>query len=190
MTVSQSYHYISPEEYLEGERISPIKHEYIGGEVYAMAGASKAHVTISLNLAALLRNHVRGRGCMAYMADMKVRIETADIFYYPDVTVTCDEQDRTSTGDFIRYPRLVVEVLSPGTEAFDRGNKFADYRTIETLQEYVLISQDKVRVECYRRNAEGRWVLYPVSEGVEFHLACVDFRCPIAALYEDMVGLG
>ncbi len=81
MTVSQSYHYISTEEYLEGERISPIKHEYIGGEVYAMAGASKAHVTIAGNLVALLRKRVRGRGCMAYMADMNVRIETADIFY-------------------------------------------------------------------------------------------------------------
>lgn len=188
MTVSKSYTYVSPEEYLESEKISPIKHEYIRGEIYAMAGASDAHVTIAGNLFTLLRNHVRGTGCRVYMAEMKARIEQADIFYYPDVMVTCDERDRTPE-DFKRYPCLIVEVLSPTTEAFDRGGKFADYRTVETLQEYVLINQERVNVECFRRNSEGRWVLYPYSEGEEVHLASIDFSCPIAALYEDVLGL-
>ncbi|WP_017717963.1 Uma2 family endonuclease [Kamptonema formosum] len=189
MAVSKSYDYFSPEDYLEGERVSPIKHEYRQGEIYAMAGASDAHVTLAVNLVSLLRNHVRGTGCRTYTSDMKVRIERANSFYYPDVMVTCDERDRTPE-DFKRYPRLIVEVLSPWTAAFDRGDKFADYRTIETLQEYVLVSQDRLSVECFRRNSEGRWELYPYSEGEEVHLASVDFRCPIAVIYEDVLGLG
>lgn len=188
MTVSKSDIYVSPEDYLEGEKISPIKHEYRQGEIYAMAGASDAHITIAGNLFALLRNHVRGSGCRVYMAEMKARIEQANIFYYPDVMVTCDERDRTPD-DFKRYPCLIVEVLSPTTAAFDRGEKFADYRTLETLQEYVLLNQERVSVECFRRNAEGRWVLYPYGGGEEVHLASVDFRCAIATLYEDVLAL-
>ena len=186
MTISKNFIYVSPEDYLEGEKISPIKHEYRQGNIYAMAGASDAHVTIAGNLFALLRNHVRGTGCRAYMAEMKARIEQANIFYYPDVMITCDERDRTPD-DFKRYPCLIVEVLSPTTQAFDRGDKFADYRTLETLQEYVLVNQEKLSVECFRRNEEGRWVLYPYTEGEEIHLASVNFRCPIAALYEDVL---
>jgi Uma2 family endonuclease len=188
MIVSKSDTYVSPEIYLEGEKISPIKHEYRQGEIYAMAGASDAHVTITLNLATLLRNHVRGSSCRAYVADMKVRIETANIFYYPDVMVTCDERDKTPN-DFKRYPSLIVEVLSSTTQGFDRGDKFADYRTIETLQEYVLINQERQSAECFRRNSEGLWVLYPYSQGEEIYLASVDFSCPIAALYEDVLDL-
>jgi len=121
---------------------------------------------------------------------MKVRIETADVFYYSNATITCDERDNNFAEDFIRYPRLVVEVLSLSTEAFNRGGKFADYRTIETLQEYVLISQQHVSVECFHRNAEGFWVLYPYSTGDEIYLESIDFYCAIAALYEDVLGLG
>ena len=186
MLVSQSQADLSPEEYLAAEQDSPIKHEYIQGQVYAMAGASDAHVTIALNAATLLRNHVRGTGCRVYMADMKAQIESLNSFYYPDVMVTCDARDRDSTY-FKRYPCLVVEVLSATTEAFDRGNKFADYRQLESLQEYVLINTEKMSAECFRLNREGRWVLYPYTQDEEVHLASVDFRCPIAALYEDVI---
>ncbi len=190
MTVSPNYAYISPEDYLEGEKISPIKHEYIRGEVYAMAGASKAHGIIALNLATQLRSHLRGSGCIPYMADMKVQIEAANIYYYPDVTVTCDERDNSSSDeDFICYPCLVVEVLSLQTAAFDRGDKFADYRTLDTLEDYVLINQERMSVECFHRNPEGLWVLHPYSQGEEIHLASVDFHCPIEALYENVRGL-
>jgi Uma2 family endonuclease len=185
MIANQTHHYISPEEYLAGEEISPIKHEYIRGEVYAMAGALDPHVTISGNLFALLRNHVRGSGCRVFISDMKARIEAADIFYYPDVMVTCDERDR-STLSFKRYPCLIVEVLSKSTEAFDRGDKFADYQLLETLQEYVLINQKRQRVECFRRNAEGLWVLHTYTQGSEIHFASVDFRMSMDALYEDV----
>lgn len=180
--------YISPEEYLDGEELSSIKHEYIRGEVYAMAGASDPHVTISLNFASALRSHIRGTGCRVYMSDMKAQIETANTFYYPDVMVSCDERDREFI-NFKKYPCLIVEVLSKKTESFDRGDKFADYQELETLQEYVLINQKRKRVEIFRRNAEGLWVLHTYKDGSEIHLASVDFRISIDALYEDVVFL-
>ena len=182
--------YVSPEDYLDHERVATVKHEYIRGQIYAMAGASKAHGIISLNLATRLRNYLRGRGCSTYIADMKVRLETANVYFYPDVTVTCDGRDQSSlTEDFLRYPCLVVEVLSPTTAGFDRGEKFADYRTLETLEEYVLISQEQMSVDCFRRNSQGLWVLYPYGKGEEIYLSSVDFRSPIEALYEDVVGI-
>ncbi len=187
MVASKSDIYVSPEDYLAGEKVSPIKHEYRQGEIYAMAGASKAHVIISGNAFALLRNHLRGSGCMPYVADVKVRIEAANCYYYPDVAVTCDERDSNTDEDFIIYPRLIVEVLSPSTAAFDRGEKFADYRSSESLQEYVLINQERVSVECFRRNAEGFWVLYPYTQGQEVQFSSVNFSCAIEALYEDAI---
>lgn len=190
MTASKSCTSISPEDYLEAEKVRPIKHEYRQGEIYAKAGAKKAHVIISGNVFALLRNHLRGSGCIPYMADMKVRIEAADCYYYPDVAVSCDERDKNADEDFIRYPCLIVEVLSPTTAAFDRGDKFADYRTSESLQEYVLINQERVSVECFRRNAEGLWVLYPYTQGQEVLLKSVNFSCAIEILYEDAIEIG
>ncbi|MBZ8179056.1 Uma2 family endonuclease [Oscillatoria salina] len=177
---------ITSEEYLQMEAQSPTKHEYIDGEVYAMAGASDVHVTISLNLASLLRNHVRGTGCRVYISDMKARIETKNRFYYPDVIVTCDERDQETT-HYKSFPCLIVEVLSDSTEAFDRGDKFADYQTLATLQEYVLINSKRQRVECFRRGDNGLWILqfYTEEESV-FQLKSVDFEGSLASLYEDV----
>ena len=190
MTANKSCTYVSPEDYLETEKASPIKHEYRQGKIYAKAGKSKPHVIIMGNVSVLLRNHLRGSGCMPYMADMKVMLDTSNFYYYPDVAVSCDERDKNAAEDFIRYPRLIVEVLSPTTAAFDRGDKFADYRTSESLQEYVLINQERVSVECFRRNAEGLWVLYPYSQGEEVQFASVNFSCAIETLYEDAIEIG
>jgi Uma2 family endonuclease len=132
-----------------------------------------------------LRNHLRGSGCRVFIADMKAKIEKANAFYYPDVMVTCDERDR-ATSTFKKYPCLIVEVLSTSTEAFDRGDKFADYQLLETLQEYVLINQKRQRVECFRRNAEGLWVLHTYTPGSEVHLASVNFNTSIDTIYEDV----
>ncbi|MEH2107964.1 Uma2 family endonuclease [Nostoc sp.] len=186
MVVSQSEYYISPEEYLEGEKVSEIKHEYIDGQVYAMAGASDAHVTVSMNVSMLLRNHLRGGGCRVYMLDMKAQIEVINRYFYPDVMVTFDTRDKEFEY-FKCYPSLIIEVLSESTEGYDRGKKFASYRHLESLQEYVLISPDRMSVECFRRNADGQWVLYPYEKGEEVHLASVDFRCAIAEIYEDVI---
>ncbi|MBG1268430.1 Uma2 family endonuclease [Nostoc sp. WHI] len=182
MVANVSYSYISPEDYLKAEETSPIKHEYRQGEVYAMAGASNSHVIISLNVASMLRNHLRGSGCQAYISS---HIESLNIYYYPDVIVSCDQRDK-AFDNFLRYPCLIVEVLSPSTEAFDRGDKFADYRHLESLQEYVLVSQTRMNLECFRRNPEGQWVLYPYAQGNNIHLASVDFKCAVTDVYEDV----
>ena len=189
MFVSKNNFYISPEDYLEGERVSPIKHEYRRGHVYARTGAKKPHIIITSNLVMLLGNHLLTTPCLVLSADIKVRLEEANCYYYPDVAVTCDERDTGSTEDFILYPSLVVEVLSPSTAAFDRGNKFADYQTASSLQEYVLITQSEIKIECFRLNAEGNWVSQTYREGDELELMSIDFRCPIAQVYQKVPGL-
>jgi Uma2 family endonuclease len=186
MVTSRRQDYISPEEYLEGEKISEVKHEYIDGEVYAMAGASDAHVTITGNLYMLLRNHLRGSGCRVYMSDMKAQLHKRSRYYYPDVMVTCDAHDKDS--EYSKsHSCLIIEVLSEGTEAKDRGIKFKDYRRSSSLQEYVLVSQETMNVDVFRRNENGRWELYSFAEGEEVEFTSVDFRCDIAAIYEEVV---
>lgn len=177
---------ITAEEYLQMEEKSPIKHEYIDGEIYAMAGASDAHVTVAGNLFALLRSHVRGRGCRVYISDMKARIETKNKFYYPDVMVTCNSIDQETT-NYKSFPCLIVEVISDSTEAFDRGDKFADYQILESLQEYVLINTKRQRVECFRRGNDGLWMLeFYTEEKSIFQLKSVDFEGSLTELYEDV----
>lgn len=179
--------FLSPEAYLQLEQQSQTKQEYINGAVYAMAGASDAHVTIAGNLFARLLNHLRGGGCRVYIADMKVRILDRNCFYYPDVMVTCNPQDQT-TPTYKHFPKLIVEVLSDSTEAFDRGDKFADYQTLESLEEYVLINTRHQRIECFRRDSGGRWLLQTYTETTPwFELQSVDFADSLATIYEDVI---
>ena len=187
MIASSQQPLFSPEAYLQIEEQNIIKHEYVDGQVYAMAGASDPHVTVTENLFALLRNHVRGTGCRVYIADIKARIESLNRFYYPDVMVTCDSRDQ-ETLNYKRFPCLIIEVLSDSTEAFDRGDKFADYQALESLQEYVLINTRRQRVECFRRNEQGLWVLqsYTPRQGV-FQLQSMEFEGTLESLYEDVV---
>lgn len=186
MVASLKSIYISPEEYLQMEKISDLKHEYIDGQVYAMAGASDAHVTIAGNLFALLRNHIRNSGCRVYIADMKARIESLNRYYYPDVMVTCDDRDK-ETPVYKQFPCLIVEVLSDSTEAFDRGDKFADYQQIESLQEYVLINSKRQRVECFRRGDDGLWILQSYTSLQDsYRLQSIDFEGTMTELYEDV----
>ncbi|MEG4006760.1 Uma2 family endonuclease [Microcoleus sp. Pol11C1] len=189
MVISKNNFYISPEDYLEGERVSPIKHEYRRGHVYAMTGAKKPHIIIASNLVRRLGNHLDDTDCIVLPSDIKVRLEEANCYYYPDVAVTCDERDTSTTEDFILYPSLVVEVLSPSTAAFERGDKFADYQTSPSLQEYVLITQSEIKIECFRVNAEGNWVSQTYRQGDELQLMSIDFRCPIAQVYQKVPGI-
>jgi Uma2 family endonuclease len=178
--------HLTVEEYLQLEEQSPIKHEYIDGQIYAMAGASDAHVTIAGNLFALLRNHIRGMSCRIYISDMKVRIESLNRYYYPDILVTCDSRDQETPLEK-RFPHLIIEVLSDSTEAFDRGDKFTDYQTLGSLQEYVLISTKRQRMECFRRTPEDMWLLQsytPIQQ--TFQIQSVGFEGAIADLYEDV----
>lgn len=186
MVASPEQVHLSPEQYLSYEEASPIKHEYRDGEVYAMAGASDAHVTIALNLAVGLRNHIRGTGCRVYLSDMKARINANNRFFYPDVMVTCDERDQ-ATATYKQFPCLIVEVLSASTEAFDRGDKFADYQSLESLQEYMLINPRRQRIECFRRS-EDRWVLETYTATSEtFTLSSINYEGEMAAIYEDVI---
>jgi Uma2 family endonuclease len=185
MIAHPNHFYLAPEEYLQAEEQNLLKHEYIDGQVYAMAGASDSHVTIALNVASLLKSHLRGSQCRVFMSDMKARIESLNTYYYPDVMVTCDDRDRELT-TYKRYPCLIVEVLSQSTEGFDRGDKFADYQQLDTLREYVLISAHRQRVDCFRRNAEGLWVLHSYLTNSEVTLTSIDFKAAIADLYEDV----
>ncbi|TAF03250.1 MAG: Uma2 family endonuclease [Nostocales cyanobacterium] len=177
---------VTPEEYLQLEENSTIKHEYINGYIYAMAGASDPHVTIAGNIFALFHNHVRGSGYRVYISDMKMRIKSLNRFYYPDVMVTSDQRDQENP-EYKIYPCLIVEVLSDSTEAFDRGDKFADYQTIDTLKEYVLISTKKPRIECFRRNREGLWILQNyTNEHKSFCCRSIYLEATISQIYEDV----
>lgn len=176
---------LTPAEYLQIEAESPVKHEYIDGNVHAMAGASDTHVTIAGNLFALLRNYVRGTDCRVYIADMKACIEARNCYYYPDVMVTCDPRDRENS-TYKRFPKLIVEVLSDSTEAFDRGDKFTDYQALDTLEEYVVISTRHQRVDCFRRTPDNLWILQSYAPATEtFELQSLQFTNTLTALYED-----
>ncbi len=170
MIANPKFFYISPEDYLAGERESPIKHEYRRGLVYAMVGAKKPHVILSRNLSAMLHAHLWDKPCVVMSSDMKVRLEEADCYYYPDVLVTCDPKDLVGTEDYIYSPKLIIEVLSKSTSKFDRGEKFTDYQTRKSLEEYVLVSQTEQAIEV-RSLIDGEWqiVSYGVGDRVVFH---------------------
>jgi Uma2 family endonuclease len=185
MVANLDKNYLSPQEYLEWEERQDIKYEYINGEVFAMTGGTIPHNVIAVNLTTALKNHLRGGACRTYMADAKVAVSEKGSFHYPDVMVSCDARDRQAI-KFIQYPCLIVEVLSPGTEAYDRGGKFAQYRRIQTLKEYVLVDVEKISVECFRLNEKGFWELHPYEEGDEVHLTSVGFQFPISLVYEDV----
>jgi len=176
---------LTPEAYLAGEKDNKIKHEYINGEVFAMVGAKDSHVTVSLNLASLLRNHVRAGSCRVYMADMKVSVASANAYFYPDVFVTCEPKDREN--EYYKcHPILIAEVLSDSTSAFDRGHKFAMYRQLPSLQEYIIIDPNTLSIDCFRRDSTNHWVLYPFGKNENIEFSSIIFTTPIATLYEDV----
>jgi Uma2 family endonuclease len=178
--------FFTPEAYLQLEEKSNIKHEYIDGQVYAMAGTTDTHNTIALNLALLIRNHFRGSDCRVYFADIKAHIEKRNRFYYPDIIVTCDPKDR-ETPTYKRFPKLIIEVLSDSTEAFDRGDKFNDYQTLDSLEEYVLVNTKHQRFETFRRNDEGLWVLQTYTPSDQsFELRSINLTASFPDLYQDV----
>lgn len=172
------------EDFLKWESTQDTKHEFADGIAYAMAGAGENHVIISGNVFAALRAHVRGTPCRAFISDMKLKVEAAEAFFYPDVFVTCSDND-AKRKDYKTDPVLVIEVLSPTTAAYDRGQKFATYRRLPSLQEYVLIDPERISVEIFRRDATDHWVLYPYGLGEEVEFASVGLNLPIEAVYED-----
>ncbi len=185
MIANPKFFYMNPEEYLEWEEKQPIKYEYINGEVFAMTGGTLNHNSITLNIASSLKNHLKGKGCKVFMSDAKLQTFEKGNFFYPDVMVTCDQRDKKSS-KMIKHPCLIIEVLSPGTGAFDRGDKFKFYRRIDTLQEYVLIETESMNIDVFRLNESGVWELHSYEENQDLILTSVNFQCPISLVYEDI----
>ena len=175
---------MSLEEFLAWESAQPAKHEFVDGEILAMAGASRAHGTIALNLAALVRPAIRRSGCQAYIADMKVVPPGLRSVRYPDLVMTCDPRDLEDE-QVTRFPKLIVEVLSRNTASVDRGQKFEEYRRIPTLEEYVLIDSTQVLVEVLRRAGDA-WTFTEHGPGASFRLESIPLAVRVDDLYEDI----
>jgi Uma2 family endonuclease len=169
MVSAQVHHRLTPQDYFEWEAQQELRYEYFDGEVFAMDRSLLPHADIALNVASLLRAQLQVR-CKVRSSDAKVGITEDGPFVYPDVSVSCDERDRTAQ-KFSRYPCLIVEVISPRTEAYDRGGKFAFYRRLESLKEYVLVGSEAKTVEAFRRNSNGSWALIPYGLGETIELA-------------------
>jgi Uma2 family endonuclease len=185
---TQTIAYVTPDEYLASERLSETRSEYLDGVVCPMTGGSLTHIQITSNLTAELSVQLRSRPCRVLAIDLKVRMPDSRKFFYPDVTVVCDEpQFHDDRRDIILNPVLIVEVLSPSTEAFDRGAKFQAYQTIESLKEYVLAAQDSPTIEQYVRQGDGRWA-YTVVKGLEGSIVLPSVECTLnlSAVYDKV----
>lgn len=173
----QAKTYIAPEEYLAYERGREDKHEYHDGEIFAMTGASRKHNLIAGNVFAELKRQLRDRPCETYISDMRVRIPAANIYTYPDVVVACGEpRFEDAEVDTLLNPVLLVEVLSKSTKAYDRIVKFNYYRTLESLTEYLLVSQDESHIAQHVRQLDGRWLLTDIR-GLESKIELVSVPC-------------
>jgi Uma2 family endonuclease len=164
------------DEYLAWEATQQERHEYWDGEVVSMAGGTKKHNRVSFNSSKVLDAALTGRDCEVYITDVKVQVQANRKYFYPDVVVTCDERDQDT--QLVQYPCLIVEVLSPSTEAVDRGAKFTYYRRFTTLREYILIQPEQPIVEVFSRNEAGRWEL--AEYGIDDVIDLVSLGCPIA----------
>lgn len=177
---------LTPTEYLAWEEQQEFRHEYVNGEIYAMTGGTVNHGRIAANLIALFVPHLRGSGCQVLNSDVKVSVAESSDYVYPDVSVSCDERDRTAT-KFLSHPCLIIEVLSPTTEAYDRWHKFLLYRRSAALQDYVLVSTHAMKIDLYHRNERNRWEIVSYEAGDSIELSSINLTIPIEQIYEDIV---
>jgi Uma2 family endonuclease len=187
MAVPQPKVPFSADDFLAWDATQTERHEFVDGEVFAMAGGEDRHASVSLAVATALRSHLKGSRCRVYMNDVKLQVAAANAFFYPDVFVTCSERDAASR--LVKQePLLVVEVLSPSTAAYDRGDKFAAYRLCPTLAEYAVIDIDRRAVDLFRKNTEGLWVLHPLAGDATLTLTSVDHALALGELFADLEG--
>jgi Uma2 family endonuclease len=182
--------FLTPEQYLEIERKAEFKSEYYQGEMFLMSGAREPHNLIVVNLAAELRQQLRKRPCRTYVNDMRVRVKATGLYTYPDVVAVCGEPEfLDETRDTLLNPSLIVEVLSPSTEIYNRIRKFEHYRSVESVSEYLMIASERVSAELYTRQPDGRWMLTAVDRMEDsLDLQSVGVHLALADLYEK-VGL-
>lgn len=181
-------HHWTEAEYLAMERDSDIKHEYYNGEIFAMAGVTPNHDLIGVNTVAALHAQLRKRPCRVFSSDMRLRVSAVGSYTYPDIKVVCDKPQFTPDNPpSLLNPVLIIEVLSPSTASYDRGDKFQQYRILMSLQEYVLISQDSPRIERFLRQSDGQWLFKDVV-GLEATLELASIGCTLALadVYENV----
>lgn len=180
---------MSAQEFAAWEIDEPERHEFFRGEVFkvfGMGGARREHVRVTVNIAAALNQHLRGTRCQAFMADMKIHVAATGDMFYPDVLVTCDPRDLVASLE-MEHPKLIIEVLSPSTATFDRGDKFLTYRQIDSLQEYVLVDPHSKTFEVYRRQTNpANWLLTPGLNDIGLVLQSVELNVPTAVLFENV----
>lgn len=176
---------MTAEEYLAWEAQQEFRHEYVDGEILAMTGGTLPHNDIALNLYTALRPHLRQRGCRVNVSDAKVQAWKNSRYFYPDLVVSCDPDDLQAR-DFIQHPKVIVEVLSPGTANYDRTKKLKYYRRIPSLQEYVLVDSEAIIVEVYRRREGKMWLYCEYEAGEAIALESIEFACAIELLYEGV----
>lgn len=182
---------LSPQEYLELERSSPLRHEYADGEIFAMAGGTLEHSAVAANVLGELRSALRGRGCRVLTSDMRIKIAAARRYVYPDGAVVRSRPEfEDDQRDTLLNPRVVVEVLSDSSEAYDRGDKFAQYRTLPSLEEYVLASQKAPRIEVFTRQADGSWLLRFHGPGERAELSSLGCTLDVDRVYQDVFEQG
>jgi len=180
--------FLTPEEYLELERKAEIKSEYYRGETFAMSGASREHNTLGVNLVSSLHQQLRGKPCEAYKSDMRVKVSPTGLYTYPDVIVVCGEpRFEDAAVDTLLNPAFIAEVLSPSTEAYDRGRKFEQYQAVASLQEYLLVAQDRMHVDLFTRQPDGTWLLRGFTRAEDtIELASIECRVTLGELYEKV----
>jgi Uma2 family endonuclease len=185
---SQPKHLYTPEEYLELERKAEYRSQYVRGEIFAMSGASRAHGVIVMNFSGAFWQHLKGRPCEAYATDMRVRVSAARMYTYPDLTIVCGEpQFADDQKDTLLNPVVLIEVLSPSTEGYDRGIKFGHYRTLPSLREYLAVAQDRAHIEHYVRQPDNRWLLSEYSSLDEaLVLPSLELSIPLAEIYDKV----
>jgi Uma2 family endonuclease len=176
----------TPEEYFAWEEQQLCRHEYFDGDVYAMSDCTIKHSEIAVNIGVLLKTHLRGCGHKTLNSDARVNILASNNYVYPDVSVTCDDRDK-STAQYITYPCLIVEVLSPGTESYDRGKKFRLYRKNPNLQDYVLVDSESIAIEVFRKSDNNSWQILNYQAGDLVELTSVGLTFPIEQVYEDII---
>ncbi len=178
--------FITPADYLALERRAETKSEYLNGHIYAMSGASQEHNTIVFNLARRIGNQLDGKPCRGYVNDMRVKVNPTGLYTYPDVIVVCGEpRFEDADVDTLLNPKVIIEVLSDSTETYDRSGKFAHYRALESLTDYLLVAQNQPRIEHFARQADRSW-RYSVADGLEaeIKIATIDCVLRLAEVYE------
>ena len=189
MALAKSYYFTS-EQYLERERAAEYKSEYLDGQIYAMAGATRRHNMVGNNISTSLTNQLRSKPCEVYSGDMRVQADQSRQYFYPDAVVVCGEPEfRDEREDTLLNPTVVIEVLSRSTEAFDRGEKFFHYRQMDSLTEYLLVSQDERRIEQFTRQPDGSWRLTETRETGAAALESIACTLALEDVY-DKVTLG